>query len=142
MVFVYSGVDNTYKCAVQQASLSVSPYGVGNTQHPLGNVLGCDPRFFYNWHQLGMLNLTMFWASLDGTPKEAENYKYTLEILDPDGKCLFFAERLCVSCDVSHEDMKECARAILLDKDLLERASKENEVGERIFSWRLTIGKK
>ena len=143
MVLVYSGVDYTYKCAVQQASLSVSPYGVGNIQHPLGNVPGCDTRFIYNWQQLGMLNLTMFWVSVDVTPKEAENYKYTLEIHDPqDHEYLFKAERPCVSADVSHETMKERASAILLDIALLERALKEDEADERCFDWRLKIRRK
>lgn len=135
-----------FQSDVQQASLSISPYGVGNTQHPLAKVFsvpfpGRDLGFFYNWQQLGMLNLTMFWVSSDGTQKEAENYQYTLEILDPQdhSECLFLAERPCVSCDVSHEKMKECASAILLDKALLERASKVNEVVERSFDWRLTI---
>ena len=108
-----------FQYAVQQARLSIAPYGVGNTQHPLAKIY---PPFgpphpgpsgsFYNWQQF-FYNLTMFWVSVDVTPKEAENRQYELEILDPQdrSKCLFKAERPCVSCDISHETMKERASA-------------------------------
>ena len=136
---------NTFESAVHQASLrSIAPYVVGNTQHPLTAIYfesspGLNLGFFYNWQQF-FYNLTMFWVTVDEPPKEAENYQYKLEILDPQdhSKCLFKAERPCVSCDVSHADMKH-ARAILLDKALLERASEEDESS---FVWRLTIEKK
>ena len=147
---VREGTDDTFDAAqVEQASLGITPYGVGNTQHPLAKVYivpfpGRDPGFFYNWQQLGMLNLTMFWVSVDVTPKEAENYQYTLQILDPQdhSECLFRAERPCVSCDISHDEMKVRASALLLDKALLERASKANEANERSFDWHLSIRRK
>merc|ERR1711974_412864 len=81
-----------------------------------------------NWKNVGMMNLAMFWVSHVGTQMEADKYQYTLKIENPKRKSenskylLFNGTRDCMSCDVSHEDMKEKGDALFLNRGLLERA--------------------
>ena len=63
---------------------------------------------------------------------EAEEYQYTIKLKNPtenraDRKYLFAGTRDCMSCDVSHEAMKEKGKALFVDKDLMERATDEND---------------
>ena len=76
-------------------------------------------------------NTQMFWISFCGGEKEAEEYEYTFKIVSADGKkagranYLFTGTRQCVSCEVSHEDMKKKKEALLINKTLLEKAVKD-----------------
>ena len=92
-------------------------------------------------------NITMFWISFCGTQGEAEKYKYNIKIRHPteqqeDTKYLFTGSRDCVSCDVSHEDMKVKGEGLLLNNALLEKAAVENDGNFLKFKWCLVIKRK
>jgi len=76
-------------------------------------------------------SMQMFWISFCGGEKEAEEYEYTIKIVSSAGKkagrafYLFTGTRECVSCEVSHEDMKKKKEALLINKTLLEKAVKD-----------------
>ena len=88
-------------------------------------------KFFFNMKPYDA-NLSMFWISLVGTQVEANEYEYTVKIKKPteqgeDRTYLFPGSRDCMSCDVSHEAMKEKGKALFLDRDLMERATDRND---------------
>jgi len=88
-------------------------------------------RFFFNMKPYDA-NLLMIWISFVGTESGAEEYQYTIKLKNPtenraDRKNLFAGTRDCMSCDVSHEAMKEKGKALFVDKDLMERATDEND---------------
>jgi len=126
---------------VKQISLAKSPHGLfGPPPYPLWKVDN-DLMFIYNWSHFDS-NLTMFWISFSGTQKEAEKYEYTLKILSSaDGtKYHFSGSRKCMSCEVSHEEMKKKGGALFLNKDLLETAGIDN--GQFLdIDWSLVIKK-
>ena len=95
------------------------------------NLLNSDLKFFLNRMHYDT-TFTMFWVAFCGTQMEADEYEYTIKIKNPteqreDRKYLFTGTRDCVSCDVSHEDMKVKGDALLLNKALLERATFDKE---------------
>ena len=97
------------------------------SQIPLRETIN-DLKFFYN-HRSYDKNLAMFWVSHVGTQMEADQYQYTLKIENAIARraerseyLLFAGTRDCVSCDVSHEDMKAKGDALFLNKDLLKKA--------------------
>ena len=69
-------------------------------------------------------NLAMFWISFSGGQDEANKYEYILKIQssDPQPDYLFTGSRRCVSCEVSHEDMKREITALMIDEKLLHSA--------------------
>ena len=78
---------------------------------------------------------------------EADEYEYTIKIKNPteqreDRKYLFTGTRDCVSCDVSHEDMKVKGDALLLNKALFKRAAKEKDEESPKVSFGLVVKKK
>jgi len=85
-------------------------------------------------------NLAMFWISFSGGQDEANKYEYILKIQssDPQPDYLFTGSRRCVSCEVSHEDMKREMTALMIDKKLLLSAQEYgiaiagNRIGYRI----------
>ena len=97
--------------------------------------------FFFNWVNYDM-NLAMFWISSCGRAKEAEKYEYKLMLnssVDPNVAAtnLVSAERECVSCEMSHEEVKKNAKGLLFPHDLLDKAAEEKWIG-----WTLVIKKK
>jgi len=86
----------------------------------------------------------MFWVSFCGGESEAAKYEYTLKIQssedkkDGGTKYLFTGTRQCVSCEVSHEDMKEEMEALLINKKLVKAA----EGNEKKVEYRVIVTKK
>ena len=123
--------------------LESDPFGIENSQ-ALFDVVNSDFKFIINNKNYDT-SLWMFWISICGTQTEAEDYKYSIKIINSSDKrakelFIFTGERECVSCDVSHEDMMESRNAVFLNKDLLERASYEDD-GQK-FDYTLVIQKK
>jgi len=87
--------------------------------------------------------LMMFWISFRGTSKEAEEYEYTIKIQSSADKMagrtkyLFIGTRQCVSCDVSHKDMKKTTEALFVSKDLMRKAAEGNK--EKILEYELIV---
>ena len=132
------GVEN--EC-VKQISLTKHPHGLGKAQNPLWKVDN-DLMFFYNWRHFDT-NLTMFWISFCGAQKEAEKYEYTMKILNSADRrdYHFLGSRKCMSCEVSHEEMKKKGGALFLNKDLLETTG--IDIGKSLdIYWSLVIKKK
>ena len=74
----------------------------------------------------------MFWISISGTQIEAEDYAYTIKIMNSAERRTkemypFTGKRGCVSCEVSHEDMMKSGNAVFLNKVMLESAANEND---------------
>ena len=132
------GVGNSY-------SMKFKTSGPSNIQHPLGKN-NSDLKFFINRTQYDE-NLTMFWISFCGTQVEAKEYEYTIKIKNPieegeDRKYLLTEPRDCITCGVSHEDMKVKGDALFLHKTLLERAAKEKDEKMLKLEWCLVVKKK
>ena len=93
------------------------------------------------------MNVTMFWISFCGPQKEANAYEYTVKIVSSTdwkaGRTKFLASgtRKCILCDISHEEVKKRAVAVLFPKDLLEEAYK-GEDENKLLWWSLSIKKK
>ena len=85
----------------------------------------------------------MFWVSFCGGETKAAEYEYILKIQssedkkDGGTKYLFTGTRQCVSCEVSHEDMKEEMEALLINKKLVKAA----EGNEKKVEYRVIINK-
>jgi len=103
--------------------------GLHDLQHPLK----CnDLTFFINREHYND-ELVMFWISFCGDQNEAEEYEYTIKIESSADKkagrtnYLFSGTRKCVSCDVSHEDMKKKKEAVFINKELLIKAAEGHD---------------
>ena len=114
------------------------------------DVVSSTRNFFINKKQYNK-TLTMFWISICGTQKEADEYEYTIKIENSAKNRakqinLFTGKRDCVSCDLSCEEMKEKRwrkeGALFLNKDMLESAAMENDEQFLKFSYTLVIKKK
>ena len=93
------------------------------------------------------MNVTMFWISLCGTPKEAKKYEYTIMIKSAADrkagreKYISMGTRKCMSCTVSHEDVKKNAEGTLLfSRKMLEKEAEEDD--EKKLRWTVVINKK
>ena len=124
-------------------------YGLDDYQDTL-DVVSSTRNFFINKKQYNK-TLTMFWISICGTQKEADEYEYTIKIENSAKNrakqiYLFTGKRDCVSCDLSCEEMKEKRwrkeGALFLNKDMLESAATENNEQFLKFSYTLVIKKK
>ena len=77
--------------------------------------------------------MTLFWISFSGTKKEAMEFEYTLQIMSSADKkagrtkYLLTATRECISCSLSHEDVKRSGNALVLSKDMLVKAAEGND---------------
>ena len=104
-----------------------------------------DLTFFINRKHYND-ELTMLWISFGGGQKEAEEYEYTIKIESSTArkagrtKYLFSGTRQCVSCDVSHEDMKKKMEALCINKELLIKAAEGHD--ENNLEYTLKIVKK
>ena len=116
------------------------------SQHPLGKVHNI-PEFILNWKSYDS-NTTMFWISLCGTAKEAKEYEYTMLIESSAerkagrrSKVLLMGRGECLSCEVSHEDVKKKPTEVLIfSQGMLQKAAEGND--ENKLEWRLAIQKK
>ena len=101
-----------------------------------------DQIFFFNY--LTEPGHAMFWVSFCGSPKEAEEYEYSLKIISSADrkagrtKYLFTGIRQCVSCDVSHRDMEEGMEALIIDKKLLVKAAEGHNENELEINLKIT----
>jgi len=95
-------------------------------------------KFLENWCSLDN-NSTLFWVAYIGQKDLASNFRYTLQVESKDEakKDVFEGTRNCIPCDLSHTDVKEKKCAFLLDKGLIDDATKED--GK--FHYNLTIHK-
>ena len=103
-------------------------------------------EFLLNWKSYDA-KATMFWISLCGTPKEAKEYEYTVKIESAADrkagreKYIFTGTRECMSCTVSHEDVKKNAEgALLFSRKMLEKEAEEDD--EKKLRWKVVINKK
>ena len=94
-------------------------------------------------------NVTMFWVSLCGTPKQAKQYEYTytIRVLSSADvkagreKYILVGTGDCISCTVSHEDVKKNAvGALLFSRKMLEKEAEEDD--EKKLRWTVVINKK
>ena len=94
-------------------------------------------------------NVTMFWVSLCGTPKQAKQYEYTytIRVLSSADfkagreKYILVGIGDCISCTVSHEDVKKNAvGALLFSRKMLEKEAEEDD--EKKLRWKVVINKK
>ena len=104
-----------------------------------------DLEFFANWQHYD-IHHTMFWISFCGTKKEAKEFEYTLKIVSSADKkagrtkYLLTGTRDCISCSLSHEDVKRSGNALVLSKDMLAKAAEGNDPNK--LEWVFVIKKK
>jgi len=95
------------------------------------SVTGNDcQKFLFNWCSLDN-NSMLFWVVYIGQKHLASKYMYTLQVErskeeTKTRKYVFEGTRECIPCDLSHKDVKKNKWALLLDKDLLADAPKED----------------
>jgi len=116
-----------------------------NGYYPLGKVNN-DLQFIFNWKSYDA-KAKMVWISLCGTPKEAKEYEYTIKIESSaekkagKTKYLLIGTGDCISCDVSHEEVKkEGTEVMLFSQDILKKAAEGNS--DKKVEWKLVIKKK
>ena len=114
-------------------------------QHPTGKFYN-DLEFIVNWNSYDA-NAVMFWISLSGTPKEAKDFEYTIRIKSSADekagrtKYLLTGTAECLSCDLSHEDVKKKVTGVMLfPLDMLKKAAEGHD--EKLLQWSLVIQKK
>ena len=138
--YEYLGQEKYYSTRIESLDgVSISD------QHPLTKV-SSDLEFMLNWKSYDA-NSLMFWISLCGTPKEAKEYEYTIKIESSSDKkagrtkLLLTGTGECLSCEVSHEDVKtKTTNVLLFFQDMLKIAAEGND--ENKLEWRLVIRKK
>merc|ERR1712029_68382 len=98
--------------------------------------------FLANWLEVD--TSYMFWLSYIGSKNDAQKYEYTLMIKRTKDRHLEMAKSLlkattyCAPCDVSHEEMKRRKEAIMISKELVERATEGNEYLHYVFTFGFT----
>jgi len=116
-----------------QSGIGFMPLGIVN------NDLGIDLEFILNWACYDT-KITMFWISLCGAAKEANEYEFTFKLENKaQTKVLTTNTRKCLSCDLSHDDVKKKATALLLSQEEIKEASEDNE--DKLY-WTISIKKK
>ena len=60
----------------------------------------------------------MIWVSFKGSKKDDRNYKFTIEVLDKQGRASLSCTRFCVPCDISREEVKEKFLGVVINKDM------------------------
>jgi len=106
-----------------------------------------DLQFIFNWRSYDA-KVVMFWISLCGTPKEAKEYEYSIKIESSADrkagrtKFLLAGTGDCLSCEVSHQDVKDKATEVMLfSQAILNKAAEENDDPTKLKG-RLMIQKK
>jgi len=87
-------------------------------------------KFLLNWCSLDD-NFTLFWAAYIGQNSLSSNYKYTIQVQrskDEPWKYVYEGTRECIPCDLSHTDVKNKKSALVLDKGLIDDATKEDDM--------------
>ena len=132
------------KLGEEKAFRTAAPYWTTEEQHSMGKVKN-DLELMVNWKSYDA-KATMFWISLCGTPKEAREYEYTIKIVSSADrkagrtKFLLTGTGECLSCEVSHEDVKrKPTKVMLFSQDILKKAAEGN--GKKRLEWRLVIKK-
>jgi len=117
---------------------------------PIGKVNN-DLEFIFNWQSYDA-NSIMFWLTLCGSQEEAKQYEYTIKIKSSADlkagrmKFLLTGTGDCLSCDLSHEDVKKkkkksaATEVMLFPKDILRKAAEGHD--EKQLQWNLMIQKK
>jgi len=108
--------------------------------------LVCEDINFYINRKFYNENWVMFWISICGNSNEADKYEYTFKIESSAknatqarrNKFLFTGSGQCVSCEISHEDIKQEMTALLIDRKLLERAAVKSN-GKKKLWYRLAV---
>ena len=105
---------------------------------PLG-VVNNDLEFILNWACYDN-KIAMFWISLCGAAKEANEYEFTFKLENKArSKVLTTKTRKCLSCELSRDDVKKKATALLLSQEEMKEASEDNEDK---LNWFISIKKK
>jgi len=103
---------------------------------PLGRVN--DLEFIVNAESYGE-NIVMFWISLNGSAKEANQFEYTLKLWNKNRtKILALKTTECLSTTMSHDNVVREATALFLTRDDLKKA----ETDEKWVKWSVLIKKK
>jgi len=84
-------------------------------------------KFLFNWCALDD-DFTLFWVAYIGQKDLSTNYKYTLKVESKEDakKYLFEGTRMCLPCDLSHTDVRKKKWTLVLDKDLIAEATRED----------------
>ena len=102
---------------------------------PLGKVN--DLEFMINFKSYNE-KIVMFWISLNGSVKEANQFEYTLKLWNKDRtKILALKSTECLSTAMSHDNVKRKATALFVTRDDM----KEAESNVKKLKWTLVIGK-
>ena len=105
---------------------------------PLG-IVNNDLEFILNWTCYDK-KIAMFWISLCRAEKEANKYEFTVKLENKARTKVFTTNtRKCLSCDLSHDDVKKKATALLLSQEEMKEASEDNE--DKLH-WTICIEKK
>ena len=97
-----------------------------------------DLEFIVNAESYGE-NIVMFWISLNGSAKEANQFEYTLKLWNKDGtKILALKKTECLSAAMSRDNVMRDATALLLTWDDMKKA----ETDEKRVNWSVLIQKK
>ena len=78
--------------------------------------------FYFNLVSFNGSNM-MMWVSFKGSKKDDQKYKFTIEVLDKQGRASLSCTRLCVPCDISREEVKEKFLGVVINKDMTHEIS-------------------
>jgi len=130
------GEEECYHVNVERYTFNLQPFSKVNN----------NLQFLSNWEDYDT-NAKMFWISLCGTPKQAREYEYTIKIKSSAekkagrSKFLLTGTGECLSCEVSHEDVKKNATEVMLfPRGILKKAAEGQD--EKKLEWTLVIKKK
>ena len=86
-----------------------------------------------------MVRILLFWISLNGSAKEANQFEYTLKLWHKDGtKILALKTTECLSAAMSRDNVKRKATALFVTRDDM----KEAESNVKKLKWTVVIEKK
>jgi len=102
---------------------------------------GESPTFVCNWCALDEITL-LFWTAYIGPKDSAANYTYTLQIEgnreSRKKKFCYECTRFCIPCDLSHQEVKDKRCAVMVERDLIEKAKMQSQ-GKLRLHYSLTI---
>lgn len=103
--------------------------GLDKTQFVFEVSSGVDcQKFLLNWYKFDEVS-KLFWMAYIGPKDLASSYKYTVQVQKSkaeEKKYAFEGTRYCVPCDLSHEDVKRKRCALMLEKELVDSAAKDD----------------
>ena len=84
-----------------------------------------DVTFYFNSMPVNDTNI-MTWLSYNGSRKDAQKYKFTIEVLDEEKEeTVLSCTRFCVPCDTSWDDVKEENLGVTVNKKLAQQVNLE-----------------